>query len=67
MGAMIEAYIERWSGFQGTKAFGWSIWREGKRIQQGATAHADSAGAESAARAFCEKILGQPPDHVTEL
>ena len=65
--AMIEAYIERWSSFQGTTAYRWSIWRDGKRIHMGGNAHEDANGAESEARDFCEQSLGQPPDHVTHL
>ena len=64
---MIEAYIERWSSYQGATAYRWSIWRDGRRIHMGGTEHGAAEGAEAEARAFCEQSLGQPPDQVTRL
>ncbi len=64
---MIEAYIERWSSFQGATAYRWSIWRDGHRMHMGGTAHGEAAGAETEVRAFCEQSLGQQPDQITHL
>lgn len=63
---MVEVIVERWSGFDGTVEYRWSLWRDGKRLQMGGP-HPTGAACETEARAFCERTIGAAPDRVTQL
>lgn len=63
---MIEIIVERWTGLDGRTSFIWTLWQDGKRVEMGA-AQASAAEAESEAKAFCLKALGQEADRLTAL
>jgi hypothetical protein len=63
---MLEIIVERWSSFDGTVEYRWSLWRDGKRVQMGGP-HDAAAVSEAAARNFCQQALSAQPDRVTYL
>lgn len=63
---MLEVIVERWSSFDGTIEYRWSLWRDGKRLQMGGP-HDNAAASEADARTFCERALDAEPDRVTHL
>ena len=63
---MIEIIVERWTGLDGQTSYIWTLWQDGKRVEMGA-AQASAAEAESDAKAFCLKALGQEADRLTAL
>ena len=63
---MIEIIVERWTGLDGRTSFIWTLWQDGKRVEMG-TAQTSAAEAESDAKAFCLKALGQEADRLTAL
>ncbi len=63
---MIELIVERWSGFDGSVDYHWSVWQDGKRVQMGGP-HADAEASEADALSFCDKTLRARPDRTTRL
>ena len=63
---MLEIVIERWQGLDGTVAYRWSLWGDGKRLQMGGP-HGDPDSSIAAAQAFCRDQLGREADRVTRL
>jgi hypothetical protein len=46
---MLEIIVERWSSFDSTVEYRWSLWRDGKRLQMGGP-HPTVAASEADAR-----------------
>ncbi len=63
---MLEVIVERWSDFDGTVDYRWSVWKDGKRVEMGGP-HEDADASEAEAVAFCRRRLGADPDRVTRL
>jgi hypothetical protein len=63
---MIVVYVERWTGFDGTVAYPWSVWRDGTRVEMGGPFETPEL-AEAAARLYCRKELGAEPDRIRRL
>ena len=63
---MIEIIVERWTGLDGQTSYIWTLWRDGRRVEMGA-AQPSATEAESEAKAFCLKALGQEADRLTTL
>jgi hypothetical protein len=63
---MVELIIERWSSFDGSVDYRWSVWHDGKRVQMGGP-HTTADASEADALGFCNKALRVQPDRVTRL
>jgi hypothetical protein len=66
--AMIEVFIERWTGDDGV-TFPWSVWRDGKQVfgSHGRMRYDDPGIAEYDALRFCQEVVKAAPDRVNRL
>ncbi len=61
-----EVVVDRWTSFDGSVDYMWSVWRGSERLHHGeAQSSADTAEAE--ARDYCRRVLGFEPDRITRL
>jgi hypothetical protein len=63
---MLVVVVERWSHFDGSVAYPWAVWLDGKRVHMGRACD-DPDRAEAEALAFCREELGREPDRVRRL
>lgn len=63
---MVEIVIERWTGLDGSVAFRWSLWADGRRLRMGGP-HDDGDASLAEAQAFCRDQMGREADRVTRL
>ena len=63
---MLELIVERWTGFDGSVDYRWSLWQDGKRLQMGGP-HASADASEREATEYCHKSFKRTPDRVERL
>jgi hypothetical protein len=63
---MREIVIERWQGLDGTVAYRWSLWADGRRLQMGGP-HGDAEASLADAQSFCRAQFECEAERVTRL